>query len=87
MSNGQRCQINFLEHLTFAVIAPLIVSLVYPTASLYIALGIFTGRLLFTIGYTMKGPAGRLPGALTMDLALFVGFGYLVAATTSLLKR
>ena len=30
MANGQRCQINFLEHLTFAILAPLIISLSYP---------------------------------------------------------
>ena len=86
MANGQRCQINFLEHLTFAVLAPLIISLTYPQVSLIIGVGIFIGRLLFTIGYSTKGPAGRLVGALTMDLALFVGFGYVVAATLALVK-
>ena len=30
MANGQRCQINFLEHLNFAILAPLLISLNYP---------------------------------------------------------
>ena len=84
MSNGQRCQVNYLEHITFAILAPLIVTLSYPTAGIVIAVGIFAGRLMFTIGYTMSGPAGRLIGALTMDLAIFVGFGYMVASALHL---
>ena len=84
MGNGQRCQVNFLEHLTFALLAPILIVFVYPTAALVISIAIFTGRLMFTIGYTMKGPAGRLPGALTMDLALFVGFGYMIASVLHL---
>ena len=68
------------------MLAPLIISLVYPLASHIIAVGIFTGRFLFTIGYATKGPDGRLVGAITMDIALFVGFGFLVAAMISLGK-
>ena len=86
MANGQRCQINFLEHLTFAILAPLIISLAYPQAALYIAGGIFTGRLIFTMGYSTGGPSARLPGALLMDIALFVGFGFVMASAYALAK-
>ena len=86
MACGQRCQINFLEHLHYAILAPLIIGLVYPTAATVIASFIFIGRLLFTIGYSTQGPSGRMVGALTMDLALFVGFGYLIAAALALGK-
>ena len=86
MGNGQRCQINFLEHMTFAILAPVLISFSYPMPALVIAVGIFTGRLIFTISYSTGGPAARLPGALIMDLALFVGFGYMVASTLALSK-
>ena len=85
-NNAQRCQINFLEHLTFAVLAPLIVALSYPQAGLIIAVGIFIGRFIFTAAYASKGPTARLPGALIMDLALFVGFGFAVASSLALAK-
>ena len=86
MNNAQRCQVNFLEHLTFAVLAPLIIALSYPQAGFVIAAGIFIGRFLFTAAYSTKGPGARLPGALIMDLALFVGFGFAVTSALSLAK-
>ena len=84
MANGQRCQINYLEHMTFAILAPLLIVLSYPTAGLVVAVGIFTGRLIFTISYSSGGPGARLPGALIMDAAIFIGFGYMVASTLHL---
>ena len=83
MNNGQRCQINFLEHITYAIIAPLIIGLQYPAEALYISIAIFVGRLLFTLGYSSLGPSARLPGALIMDAGLFIGFGYIVATVIS----
>ena len=84
MGNGQRCQINFLEHLHFLILSPLIVATVFPLAALILQCGMFLGRLMFTIGYTRSGPAGRMIGALTMDLAIFVSFGFMVAACIKL---
>ena len=80
MNNGQRVQINFLEHITFAVIGPAIAGLAFPRLALPCAILIFVGRLLFTIGYTTGGPGGRIYGALMMDLGLFLSFGVMVAA-------
>ena len=87
MNNGQRCQINFLEHLTFAILAPLLVSLTYPMVGLYVAIGIFVGRFIFTLSYSAGGPSARLPGALIMDFALFIGFGYMVSSTLALADK
>ena len=86
MGNGQRCQVNFLEHITFAILAPVLVSFVYPQASLWIAVAIFVGRLIFTVSYYTGGPSARLPGALIMDAALFIGFGFMVASMLALAK-
>ena len=87
MNNGQRCQINFLEHLTFAVLAPLLISLTYPLMGLGIAIAIFVGRFMFTMSYSKGGPTARLPGAIIMDLALFVGFGYMISSTLALADK
>ena len=80
MNNGQRVQINFLEHITFAIAGPVIAAAAYPWFALSCAILIIVGRLLFSIGYTMGGPAGRVAGAICMDIGLFVSFGGMVAA-------
>ena len=72
--------------MTFAILAPFLIYWTYPTASLVIAMMIFTGRLIFTVSYTIGGPGARLPGALLMDAGLFVGFGYMVASLLALAK-
>ena len=70
MNNGQRCQINFLEQITFAITTGLITAFAYPVYAFWGLVAWFVGRLFFTIGYTTKGPQGRLVGALTMDFAM-----------------
>ena len=67
--------------MTFALLGPILISIAYPTEAIYIAIGIFVGRLIFTLSYSYGGPGARLPGALIMDAALFAGFVYLVKST------
>ena len=55
-NNAQRVQINFLEHITFAIIGPLVVGIKYPMWGLVCAGLIIVGRLLFCIGYSIGGP-------------------------------
>ena len=86
MNNAQRCQINFLEHMTYASLLPVFVYFTYPRAALVIAIMIFFGRLIFTMSYSTGGPSARLPGALIMDAALIIGFGYMVSSTLALAK-
>merc|ERR1712156_322150 len=71
MNNAQRCQINFLEHITFLILGTIIAAFGYPVWALVMQCFIFAGRLLCTIGYTVWGPSGRIPGALIMDAAIF----------------
>ena len=70
MNNGQRVQINFLEQITFTLVAGWIASLTYKQYALWAVSVWFFGRFIFTLGYTAKGPQGRLAGALTMDLCM-----------------
>ena len=84
MQNGQRCQINFLEHITFVVVSLFISGLYYPEWALWLAVAIFSGRLMFTIGYTSCGPKARIPGALIMDLGILMAIGLMIAACVKL---
>ena len=54
----------------------LITSINEPLWALICAIGLVVGRIFYAIGYRMKGPQGRLFGAILIDLALigvFVG--------------
>ena len=84
MNNGQRCQVNFLEHITFAILGPVVGGFAYAWWGLGCAILIFVGRLIFTIGYSIGGPGWRIPGALLMDLGLFASFILLMIASIKL---
>lgn len=83
MNNGQRVQINFLEQITFTLVTGFIGGLFMPEWTTYTLSAWFVGRFLFTLGYTSKGPQGRLAGALIMDLCML---GLLVFMVMSLNK-
>lgn len=72
MNNGQRAQINFLEQITF-ILGTGLISAFEPTC-VWWAFGFlatfWVGRILFSIGYTSKGPGGRLAGAIIGDVAI-----------------
>lgn len=42
----------------------------FPILAAALGLGIFIGRILYTVGYNMSGASGRLVGVLTMDICL-----------------
>ena len=84
MNCGQRCQVNFLEHINFLIVGTLICAFAYPVWALVLQCFIFAGRLFFTIGYSVYGPSGRIPGALIMDLAIFCTFGLMIASIVKL---
>ena len=84
--NAQRTQINFLEHMCFAILSPFLIYPSYPTASLVLATMVFCGRLIFTVSYAIGGPSARLPGALIMDAGIFIGFGYVCASCYALIQ-
>jgi hypothetical protein len=43
------------------------------------------GRELYNIGYTSKGPNGRIFGALILNIALFAKLGFTVVGALKLL--
>ena len=85
MNCGQRVQQNTLETLTTILFLTVVTGLVYPTAAFVLQIILLVSRLLFTMGYVKKGPAGRLPGAIPQNIAFFVVFGYALFATKNLI--
>ena len=70
--------------MTFLIVGTLISAVYYPIWALVLQCFIFMGRLLFSIGYAVWGPSGRLPGALIMDAAIFATFGLMIASCVKL---
>ena len=56
MNNGQRVQINFLEQITFTVVAGFVASLTYSDEAFWTLAAWIVGRLAFSVGYTAQGP-------------------------------
>ena len=67
------------------IVSPIIVAVVYPIPAIIIQCCMILGRLLYTIGYSMSGPKGRIIGALTMNLAILTSFGFIIATFVKLI--
>lgn len=85
MNNGQRCQQNFLEQITFIIGVSLVAALQTDctVAALSLLATYSVGRVIFTLGYTIMGPGGRLVGAILQDLAIL---GQIICAFVSIAK-
>ena len=75
-----------MEQITYTLVSSAIASIVYPEWALYNLLGWFVGRFAFTLGYTLKGPQGRLVGALIMDLTMLISLVLMVMSVGVLVK-
>ncbi|KAK4103838.1 membrane-associated proteins in eicosanoid and glutathione metabolism [Parathielavia hyrcaniae] len=76
---AQRAHANFTENLTPFLTALLISGLRYPVYAGALGGAWVFGRVLFALGYTSKGPQGRLVGgylASLSNLGLILGAGY-----------
>ena len=73
-NNTVRSHMNFLETAIPVAVMVLITSIFQPLWALICAAGLVTGRILYAIGYRVKGPKGRVCGAIIVDLALIGAF-------------
>ena len=69
---SQRVHYNFIEHIASVLILLILGGIALPTAAGWLGWAYFIGRVFYTAGYLMKGPKGRLVGALIVDLS-FIG--------------
>ena len=69
-NNGQRAHYNFVEQVGSILILLLVAGISHPTIAGSFGLTYFVGRILFTFGYVSRGPAGRIAGALLLDVGI-----------------
>ncbi|KAK4147106.1 uncharacterized protein C8A04DRAFT_9259 [Dichotomopilus funicola] len=77
---AQRAHNNFTENLTPFLGALLIAGLKYPTLAASLGGAWSVSRVLFAIGYTSKGPSGRIVGSAAGSLINFTLVGTSVYA-------
>lgn len=73
-NNAQRAHYNFLEGLASTVLLIIVGGIYYPVISASFGLAHIIGRLIYSVGYTYRGPAGRTIGAIIVDIALIANF-------------
>ena len=83
LNNAQRAHYNNLEHLPIALSLLCISGLVYPRVAIVGGALFIAGRAGYGAGYRAKGPTGRYPWVLLVDLGLLALFGGSVAAAWS----
>ena len=74
MNNGQRVQMHFLDNITFNLISIAFIGFRFQWIALGLGSAIILGRLLFSVGYVMKGPRGRMVGALLTQLSILASY-------------
>ena len=77
---AQRIHYHYLETVTCVVSWILIAGVRFPIQAISFGAGYAFGYILFQIGYTMKGPAGRFAGFLFQLLCAVVLFGFALAS-------
>lgn len=73
-NNAQRVHLNFLEFAptNFAIL--LIAGIYFPILSAAAGLAVIIARIMYSIGYVLKGPPGRMIGAFANDAAIILLF-------------
>lgn len=71
---AQRAHQNYVEQAASIVILILLLGLYAPVVAAQAGLVYIIGREIYSYGYRSGGPAGRLVGAIMLDLALVFAF-------------
>jgi len=83
-NNAQRAHYNYLEGIIPCMMSLLVGGLYFPKYASILGGAYIFGRALYTGGYKMKGPKGRVVGAIICDLALVGLFGMAMYGTWGL---
>ena len=81
---AQRIHYHFMESYTSIITWILIAGIRYPIEAISFGAGFSVARILFHIGYHIKGPKGRVVGFLLRMLCSIVLFGYAFASCIDL---
>ena len=74
LNNAQRAHLNFVEWVSANIIFLVVGGIYYPIVASAFGFGIAVSRLIYAIGYVMRGPDGRLLGAILNDLITLAQF-------------
>lgn len=74
-NNAQRAHYNYLEHLPVVLFLGVAAGIKLPLEAAIAEMVYLIGRVFYSIGYVLKGPSGRLIGALLADLGLLALLG------------
>ena len=77
---AQRIHYHFLESVTIVVTWVLIAGIRYPVEAISLGAIFSLGRLLFHVGYHMKGPSGRTIGFILQFFCSIILFGFAFAS-------
>jgi len=83
-NNAQRIHMNYLEGLTLIILLELVLGLVYPRLTIALGIVYLIGREVYAIGYSAKGPQGRIFGAIIFDVVLLILFPLTLYTTYSI---
>jgi glutathione S-transferase len=83
--NAQRTHYNYVEGIASVITFQLLGGLFYPKLNATLGALYIAGRALYTYGYKTKGPKGRLPGVLVLELALLAQVGVTIYGAVRLL--
>lgn len=73
-NNAQRAHYNFVESIASVLTLLVIGGIYYPIVAAAFGFVYFIGRIIYSIGYSMSGSAGRLIGVLILDVAIVALF-------------
>ena len=63
-----------MEGISTAITLLIIGGIYYPIVAAAFGLAMIIGRLIYSIGYNMSGPSGRVIGVILIDIALIALF-------------
>jgi glutathione S-transferase len=69
-NNAQRAHYNFVEGISTSITLLIIGGFYYPVISASFGLAMIIGRMIYSVGYTLRGPAGRTIGVVLIDISL-----------------
>ena len=69
-ANGQRVHYNYVEGVATSILLTLVAGLFQPVWAARLGALYIAGREVFALGYSARGPSGRMYGAVLFDVAL-----------------
>ena len=80
-NSAQRVHYNYLEWIASCLAFLFIGGIYFPIVASALGLGVIVARVIYSFGYSAKGPSGRLIGALLNDLVVLAQFVFAIISS------